>query len=142
MAAGDSLRAYGRHAVERGGPAAAAAMATEAERAMKAKLSERSHPPRTPTPSPPGSAPAIITGTLRRSVTGTPPRQTGTYRWETTAGPTVVYSRIQELGGRTGRNHATYLPPRPYVSPAMRELRASGRLSKVATDAFARAAGA
>lgn len=142
MSAGDALRAYGRRAIQEGGPAAAAAMAAEAERAMKAKLSERSHAPRTPTPSPPGSSPAIITGTLRRSVTGTAPRQTGSYRWETTAGPTVVYSRIQELGGRTGRNHATTLPPRPYVSPAMRELRSSGRLSNAAADAFGRAAGA
>jgi phage gpG-like protein len=51
----------------------------------------------------------------------------------------VVYSRIQELGGRTGRNHATYLPPRPYMRPALNQLIGSGELTRVATDAFERA---
>jgi len=32
-------------------------------------------------------------------------------------GPTAVYSRIQELGGDTGRGHRSHLPPRPYIKP-------------------------
>jgi phage gpG-like protein len=31
------------------------------------------------------------------------------------SGPSIPYSRIQQLGGRTGRGHATYIPARPYL---------------------------
>jgi hypothetical protein len=31
----------------------------------------------------------------------------------------MIYSRIQELGGVTGRDHRTHLKPRPYVKPAI-----------------------
>jgi phage gpG-like protein len=33
--------------------------------------------------------------------------------------PTVVYSRIQELGGVSGKGHKSKLPPRPYVAPSI-----------------------
>lgn len=31
------------------------------------------------------------------------------------SGPALVYSRIQQLGGKTGRNYATVIPARPYL---------------------------
>ena len=33
--------------------------------------------------------------------------------------PTTVYARIQELGGVSGKDHRSHLPPRPYVAPAI-----------------------
>lgn len=33
--------------------------------------------------------------------------------------PTVVYSRIQELGGISGKDHKSKLPPRSYVRPSI-----------------------
>lgn len=88
------------------------------ERDTKRTLTTYSHPRGTPTPSPPGQPPALITGHLRRSVTVYGPRTLGmTVTGE--IGPTTVYARIQELGGWTGRGHRTYLPPRPYLLPTV-----------------------
>ena len=92
--------------------AGAKAGAAVAEKAIKQQLSIYSHRKGTPTPSPHGSPPAVVSGALRRSV-GTEARA-GYMR----VGPSVVYGRIQELGGTTGRGHRTTLPPRPYVQPA------------------------
>jgi phage gpG-like protein len=33
--------------------------------------------------------------------------------------PTAIYSRIQELGGVSGKDYRSKLPPRPYVRPAV-----------------------
>lgn len=33
--------------------------------------------------------------------------------------PTTVYARIQELGGVSGKDYHSHLPPRPYVRPAI-----------------------
>lgn len=136
--AGDALRRLADKADNQGGRAAAQAMSLAGERAIKEQLSTASHSRRTKTPSPPGGPPAIITGGLRRSTITQPPVGGGG-RWSAFGGPTIVYSRIQELGGRAGRNHASVLPPRPYVRPAIAQLRASGRLSEVAASAFYRA---
>jgi hypothetical protein len=113
-------------------------MALAGERGIKAELSRSSHSRGTKTPSPPGSPPSLISGTLRRSVITQPPVGGGGL-WSASGGPTAVQSRIQELGGRAGRGHRTVLPPRPYVRPAVDQLRASGRLSEIASSAFYRA---
>lgn len=85
------------------------------ERAAKLQLTKSGrHAPGTPTPSAPGSPPAIITGTLRASVRAFPPDRDGFGNYRAMIGPTVVYGRIQELGGGN-------LPARPYMQPAMRE---------------------
>lgn len=136
--AGDALRRIADKADRDGGRAAAQMMAAAGDRVIKEKLSTFSHSPGTPTPSPPGQPPAIITGTMRRSVITKPPVGGGG-RWTVKVVPTAVQSRIQELGGRAGRNHQTVLPPRPYVRPAIAQLRASGQLSEVAASAFYRA---
>lgn len=33
--------------------------------------------------------------------------------------PTIVYARIQELGGISGKDYRSKLPPRPYVAPSV-----------------------
>jgi len=86
------------------------------ERNIKADLSVTTHALGEPTGSAPGDAPALVSGDLRRSVQVDGPTSAGGSTWEASVGPTVVYSRIQELGGDTG--HAT-LPARPYVGPAL-----------------------
>jgi phage gpG-like protein len=35
--------------------------------------------------------------------------------------PTAVYARIQELGGISGKDYHSHLPPRPYVAPTIAE---------------------
>lgn len=110
-----------------------------------------SHPPFTHTDSPPGQPPALVTGTLRRSVTpelaaGGGPRATAS------VAPHTVYARIQELGGNIypvrrkflrwvedGSVHFSkhvYLPPRPYMAPAREETVADGSLRRAAVKAF------
>lgn len=96
-------------------------------------LSLTSHPPGTPTPSPPGAPPSRVTGHLLGSLSPTGPIDSGgsvTGR----LGPTAVYARIQELGGVTGAGHRTRLPPRPYLRPAYRLVR--GRISRTFADAW------
>jgi phage gpG-like protein len=97
------------------------------ERRTKQKLTTYSHRRGTPTPSPPGHPPAIISGQLRRGIKTEGSAFEGdviTVR----VGPTAVYGRIQELGGRCGRNLATTLPARPYLGPTLRAIKDSGEL--------------
>lgn len=106
-----------------------AAHLLEAE--IKKTLATSSHPRNTPTPSRPGEPPSLVTGTLRRSISVKGPHPLGLGRWEAQIGPTAVYGRIQELGGVTGRGHATTLPARPYVEPSFHKLAATGALSRI-----------
>lgn len=135
-ASGDRLRQMADRA-DRGAAAAAGAMAREGKHAIREQLGKRSHPRGTPTPSPPGQPPAKISGHLRDNIIVVPARQAGAHRFVAMAGPDgVIYARIQEKGGVAGRNHASVLPPRPYVLPAVMGLRASGRLREVSVRAF------
>jgi hypothetical protein len=106
------------------------------ERRTHGRLSRYYHPPRTPTPSPPGEPPARITGHLRGSLSPTGPVPTGS-GFSGQLGPTAVYSRIQELGGRAGRNHSVTLPPRPYLAPTVRD--AHDDLRRLYVEAWSRA---
>lgn len=97
--------------------------------------------------------PNVVSGDLRRSIlTGggatagpmTPgTARIGPFRWSSVVGPTVIYGRIQELGGNIYPHHEArsgsgrpgmlswmsdghrfysrhvYIPPRPYLSPAL-----------------------
>jgi len=84
------------------------------EREAKLMLTKSGrHPKGTPTPSAPGSPPAIVTGSLRASVKTTEPQREGMGNYSVMVGPTVIYARVQELGGGP-RN----LPARPYMQPA------------------------
>lgn len=84
----------------------------EAERQIKLTLTESGrHRAGTPTPSAPGSPPAIVTGALRASVKKGRVKS-GFNGYEVSIGPTVVYARVQELG-------SDRLPARPYVAPTL-----------------------
>lgn len=102
------------------------------------QLSRYSHPPNTPTPSPPGEPPARISGFLRGGLSPTGPYPTGS-GFAGKLGPTAVYSRIQELGGQAGRGHRSTLPPRPYMRPTRTQVLADGSLRRAFVGAWRRA---
>lgn len=112
-------------------------MATVLQRDIQDSLRRSSHARGTPTPSAPGSPPAQISGDLERSVMVTGHIELPGYA-ETRVAPTTIYARIQELGGWAGVGHQTYLPPRPYVRPAI--LRSLPEMEAVAAVVFATAA--
>lgn len=109
-----------------------------ATRTAHAQLSRYSHAPGTPTSAPPGGPPARISGTLRGSLNPTGPVPTGG-GFIGRLGPTAAYSRVQELGGATGRGHATTLPARPYMRPTYDRLISEGTLQAVFAQAWGRA---
>ncbi|KAB2384759.1 phage virion morphogenesis protein [Actinomadura montaniterrae] len=135
---GDRLRRMAELAAHDGGRAAAGAMAREGRNAIREALNRRSHRRGTPTPAAPGQPPARISGALMTHIVVVPAVNEGSYRWVATAGSDGIlpYDRIQNLGGVAGRGHRTTLPPRPYIVPPVRDLRASGRLSEVGAEAF------
>lgn len=104
----------------------------------RSNLSRYSHQRGTPTPSPRGEPPALISGRLRSSFKVTPPAPDGAGAWTAFLTPDIVYAQIQEFGGRAGRGHRSVLPARPYMRPAVKDLLKSGAL----TDEFTRAWGA
>lgn len=114
-----ALKARGRAAEEAVRLATGDALALVA-REVKALLSLRQHPAGTPTPAPPGAPPARVTGQMAHRVRAGLVRRVRPYVWTGDVGSDVPQARIQELGGWTGRNHASYLPPRPYIKPATR----------------------
>lgn len=122
--------------IEAATPAAVLSAADLAEEHARANLSRYSHRRGTPTPSPPGDPPAMISGTLRDNWQTTPPAPSGAGGWVCTLRPTTVYAGIQERGGRAGRGGATTLPPRPYLRPAVEELIRSGALDEVFVQAW------
>lgn len=88
------------------------------ERNVKMYLRTFTHARGTPTPSPIGGPPAMVTGNLIRSWRNEPVRPgPNPYVVEARGGPTAVYSRIQELSGQAGRGHLVHIPKRPYVRP-------------------------
>lgn len=117
------------------GRRAVAKAAALVERNIKVELSRSSHPPKTSTPSRPGSPPSLVSGHLRRGVRTAGPRPIPR-GWEATVGPTAEYARVQEKGatikaksgrylrfvidGRTILTPRVTLPPRPYVAPGWR----------------------
>lgn len=72
------------------------AAAIEREAKLKAGEAGR-HQRGTPTPAAPGTGPAIITGTLRRSIHTRGPYRRGIGTWEAMIGPSVIYGRRVEL---------------------------------------------
>ena len=129
-------------------PDVANAMAFAYQRHLQdVTLTRYSHPPRTKTPSPPVTGtPALVTGTLRRSVRVDPAHGSGVA--VARVAPHTVYARIQELGGHIYPVRArylrwtedgvvhyakhVYLPERPYMGPAARDTIADGSLHRAA----------
>lgn len=133
--AGDALRRLADRADNEGGRAAANAMAGAGRDEIRRKLGMKSHARGTPTPSAPGTPPARISGALQGSI-GTTPATGGGGLWTAYAGPHgIVYAAIQQHGGQAGRNHASHLPPRPYMDISA----ASVRLGQAGAAAFYRA---
>lgn len=66
----------------------------------------------------PGYVP-VDTGTLKRSITHTTVKGNG----EVTGyvGSNVVYARIHELGGTTGRGHKSVITPKRYLTRAVED---------------------
>lgn len=69
------------------------------------------------------------TGTLIRSIIAsvasgmTPASPEGATVIQAVWGSAVPYGRIHEYGGNAGRNHAAFIPPRPYLSTALNDSR-------------------
>jgi phage gpG-like protein len=105
-------------------------MAEPMERQIRVELSRSSHDRGTPTPSAPGEPPSMISEDLYLSITV---RTVGDGHVQ--VGGTTAYARIQELGGITGRGHATTLPARPYLRPALESTRVEAREAALATIA-------
>jgi hypothetical protein len=82
-------------------------------------LTQRSHARGTPTPSPPGSPPARISGDLAGSVKAHDPERHELGHWSAETAPDTPYAAIQEHGGHAGRGGASHLPARPYMAPAV-----------------------
>lgn len=113
------------------GPATAKA-AHLVEGRVKRKLKRKAHKKGEPTNAAPGEPPATVTGTLARSERVEGPEEIGFGHYVAAIGPTVIYGRIQELGGKAGRG-AT-LPARPSLFPTMDE---SGKdIDRIASEAW------
>lgn len=125
--------------IEAATPVAVATATAMVEVAARANLSRTSHSRGTPTPSAPGQPPSLISGRLRSSFDILGPTPAGAGAWRAVLGPTAVYARIQELGGQAGRGHATTLPARPYLRPAVDDLLHSGALRGAFAAAWAEA---
>lgn len=88
------------------------------ERNVKFYLRTFTHREGTPTPSPRGGPPALVTGNLIRSWRNQPPKAgPKPFTVVTEGGPTAVYARIQELSGQAGRGLQVHIPARPFVRP-------------------------
>lgn len=82
-----------------------------------------------PTTSTPGAPPDVVTGTLRRSIVSSAVQPFSDGSATGQIYPTVIYARIQELGGRG-------LPARPYMQPAYEQVKP--RLQEIAAEEWAR----
>jgi hypothetical protein len=102
--------------------------------------------------APRGRPPARVTGWLGQSFVLTPARGSGLSA-SSLAGPTAIYARLQELGGRIVpvrakflhwvdyggpqyRKHV-YVGPHPYMERGLNEVIADGSLRDAAAQAFA-----
>lgn len=109
-------------AIDAASKAGTIAQAAHLEGDIKDKLKLTAHARGTKTPSLPGEPPSTVDGTLARSIQVDGPEQIGFGNYLAAVGSDgVVYSRIQELGGQTGRGHETTLPARPYTLNTLEE---------------------
>jgi hypothetical protein len=131
--------------------AAVQALGQAGETMTKLTLSRQTHPAGTPTPSAPGSPPALVSGDLRRAVHRAPAVPSGVARWSQVQGCLVVYGAVHEFGPvvitakrfpQLGNPDAGFfgaqvtIPRRPWVRPSMEALISSGLGAKAASIAF------
>lgn len=110
----EAYRAWGermRAATEDGVSQAADAV----KEGIQENLSRGIYPPASPEGEPPAYRSGFLHDEIYQDYEGT---ETGARAeiW-----PSTVYARIHELSGWAGRNHASFLPKRPYVEPALEE---------------------
>lgn len=112
-------------AVRRVTPQGVTDVLEQVQREQKALLSLGAHRGGTPTGDVAPGPPWKISGDLRASVEVEKGHRIAANRWMGRVGPSkrTRYGRIQELGGWTGRHHATKLPARPSLKPAWRVVR-------------------
>ena len=89
-------------------------------------------------PSPPGTPPARVTGTLARSVRRGPGHRISLYSYSVPVAPHTVYARIQQLGGDIYPRHTLRAGPReagssqsPYAYGELGFLRWTGKDGRV-----------
>ena len=139
-------------------PACAMAMADQYKEHLTTVTLRRSFaaPGQFGTPAPVGSPVAWRTGTLARSVTSWPGGSTGVSATAHVA-PHTVYSAVQESGREIFAQRFPYMrwyndrgwwakkrvfvPPRPYLRPALDEVVGDGSLLRAAGGAFIAATG-
>lgn len=92
----------------------------------------------------PGNVLISRSGTLQRAVLASADAaldpaspDEGTTAISATLNPDTPYARIQEYGGNAGRGHRSYIPPRPYLEPALND--SSGELLSAVESAIERA---
>lgn len=131
--------------------AAVEAVSQAGETLTKLALSKRSHPKGTPTPSPKGAPPALVSGDLRRSVRRTPATMVGSARFVQVLGSRLIYAPVHEFGPVTitakrfpqlGNPQAGFfgpqvtIPSRPWMRPSVELLITSGTATKTGALAF------
>jgi len=101
-----------------------ARVCTAVQREARSRLAESSHPYGEPTTAAPGGPPALVSGTLRRSVIHTEPRLAGPMTWEARVGlaagmfppyghdrtPSSKYGLYLETGLRNGTTYPWFIP--------------------------------
>ena len=82
----------------------------------------------------------VVTGRLRQSITGRV-EQRGPYTVGVVGPQRVTYAAIHEFGGSsTFHGRAVYIPPRPYLAPALRDMEPrinsllDGAVAQIVTD--------
>ena len=116
---------------------------------VKRRLTERSHPRGTRTPSPPGSPPAKESGDLAASVSMDP--ATTPVVATASVSPHTIYDAVQEYGDTIHVRNAKYMhfwydgeyfaktvvvPERSYMRSTLELMLADGSLSRAAAEAF------
>jgi len=156
---GDAEAALERFAASaRAGGAAAAANAMAGrfvDHEQKVTLNRSTHARGSRGAAPRGSPPARVSGWLAASfqIDRAAP---GGDSASALAGPTAIYSRLQELGGGITKDpgfmhwvdyggpqyrHFVYVGPHPYMRPGVEAVIADGSLRAAAAEAFAAATG-
>jgi len=135
---GEFVAIFERLSAKAGGTGAAAltALALAVERRAKQDLALTTHTRKTPTPASPGGPPALVSGTLRRSVTHTRPTvlpgmvevrvgtATGFYPpYGKKRTPSSKYGFYLETGLRNGDTY-------PWLRPAFQAVVASGDVGR------------
>jgi hypothetical protein len=131
--------------------AAVQAFSRAGETMVKLKLTTYTHEAGTPTPSPAGGVPALVSGKLRRGVQRSPAVPRGPASWSQVLGCVVSYGSVHEFGPVTvtaknfpqlGNPTAGFfgkevkIPRRPWMKPSVEALIASRLGTRAACTAF------